>query len=183
MERVIEKEIHMLMANSDKHKTVDDILAEYKLPMLVKIAMGLDRMAFRSCQYPKPNLEGMLKDVLIERKKRLNDGFQWTEDNKARFLIVNDQLYEACEKGWEEALETAEILEKRIKWRDSFLKDYEIEVAIIAYPKVTSDKEYKVGECLGVEMLRGMREHISHCHYKRIRTDNEKPIIIDKRTN
>ena len=132
----LEKEIHFLMAigNSKLHSTtrrkaLDEILDGYKVPMLTEIAGKLicERRYYPSFyNYTEHDLNEMIGRVLFERKHRLNEGFKWTEENKARFLFINDQIYDACVKGWEEAKETAATLEKRIRQRDSFLKDYEI---------------------------------------------------------
>jgi hypothetical protein len=131
----IEKEVHLLMANMKKYTydkcdykkkiyVVDEILAGYSLSKLMKIAALLDKFSFPGVYYPERDMNAMLKQVLIERKKRLNKDFEWTEENKARFLMINDRLYNACVKGWKEATDTAAVLEKRINKRDSLLKDY-----------------------------------------------------------
>jgi hypothetical protein len=185
----VEKEIHLLMAHMDKHDTVTKILAGYKLPMLVKIAAGLDEMSFPSRQrkYAETDLKDMLECVLNERSHRLNADFQWTAENHARFLLVSDQLYEAYVKGWQEAFEIAADLEKRIKRRDSFLKDYEIEIIIAAYPQISGERKTAetVAAYLGEKKLRYMEYGLSHCHYDKYINDEDfkKPTTIDKSMN
>ena len=183
----IEREVHLLMANKNNRDKVKKILAEYKLPMLVKIAAELYDMKFHGKHYPKYDFDNMLKDILFERTKRLNADFEWTEENKARLLLVSDQLLEVCEKGWKEAKATAADLEKRIKRRDSFLKDYEIEVIIRAYPKIGGERiATDTIECyLGDETLRYMEHGISHCHYDKYINDEDckTPFSLNKNIN
>ena len=186
MEFDMKKEIHLLMESKDKRKILSKILAGYELPVLVKIAAVFDIMIFRSDKYPKTDLEFMLKVVLRERKRRINAKFQWKDETRKRFLLVNDQLYEACVKGWQEALETAAALEVRIKREDSFLKDYEITVNINAYPKINGDRDDVVTDYFAVKGLNNIAS-ISHCHYETIvlSADNESfpKLCIDKTTN
>jgi len=182
----VEKEVYLLMAYKDNYDIICEILAGYKLPMLVKIAAKLDDMGWKhNKKYLEDDLKDMLKSVLIERKRRLNADFTWTDENKARFLFINEQLYEACVKGWQEATETAAALEKRIKQQDSFLVDYEIEIIINAYPKIGNGEAAETVMChLGEETLKYMEHGISHCHYNSfIKNKFDKPITIDKSTN
>ena len=181
----IEKEVHLLMAYRDKCYTFEKILAGYKMPMLVKIAAKLHDMNFKSNTYPENDLEDMLTDVLSERKRRLNADFKWTEENKAQFLLINDKLFESCEKGWKEAFEIAEGLKKRIKRRDSFLKDYQIEIRINIYPKISGDVDETVTAYLGEETLRYMEHGIGHSYYNKHFNDKDlkKSITIDKSIN
>ena len=137
----VEKEIHLLMANRDKFEKIEEILAGNKLPMLVKIAAALYNQDNIFGKYRECDLSDMISYVLGERRRRLNADFKWTDENKARFLLINDQLYDACVKGWNEAVNTATVLEKRIKQKDSFLKDYEIEITLNAYPKISGERK------------------------------------------
>ena len=193
----LEKEIHLLMANeyskwhsSTRRKALDEILDGYKVPMLTKIAGKLicERSYYPSFyNYTEHDLNEMIGRILYERKHRLNEGFKWTEENKARFLFINDQLYDACVKGWEEAKETAAALEKRIKQRNSFLKDYEIEITLNIYPKIKGERRWasELESYLGHEETRLLEMNISHSHYKRkFKKENaDKPMLIDKSTN
>jgi len=182
----IEKEIHLLMAHRTKCDVVAEILAGYELPMLVKIAAKLSCMVFGICKYPEYDVKQMIKAVLRERKKRLDADFQWTDENRERFLAINNELYEACAKGWQEALKIAAALEKRMKRRDAFLKDYEIEIMIQAYPRIGGERDAvdNVAAYLGEETLRCMDSGLSHCHYSKVNSEDfQKSITIDKSMN
>ena len=183
----IEKEIHFLMAHKDNYDKIQEIIAGYKLPMLIKIAAEFYCFNIRPrcgiCSVH--DLDDMLKKVLSERRRRLNADFEWTDENKARFLFVNDQLYEVSKKGWDEAKETAAALEKRIKRRDSFLKDYEIEVTLNAYPKITGPRESakRVNYYLAEKANMPGNMSISHFRYKHDKNEEHTPLMIDKKTN
>jgi len=183
----VEKEIHLLMAHRDKRDTIKKILAEYNLPMLVKIAAKLYDVIFNRYHYPKYDMEKMLTYVLWERRKRLDTDFKWTDENKARLLFISDRLYEACVKGWQEATETAAALEERIKRKDSFLNDYEIKITLNVYPKIGGEREAAeaVAEHLGEETLRSLKLCISHCHYDNFikNEDYKTDITINKSIN
>jgi hypothetical protein len=179
-----EKEVHLLMAHRNNHNKISTIITGYETPVLVAIAAALYDMDIYARSYPKRDLEDMLKDVLQERKKRIDNDFTWTEEKKARFLLINDQLLEACEKGWQEALETAAELERRIKRKDSFIKDYEIKVRLSAYPRISGDTDEKVMAYFGDDVMRTVEYWISHCHYKSIIEDDyKKPLCLDRSTN
>jgi len=188
----VESEVHSLVAHMRNrvmisHHVIDEIIAGYTMPMLLKIAAevayGNTSMKFLS----EREEEYLIEQLLIERCRRLSEDFEWTEENRTRLLLVNDELFNACKKGWHEALEKAKILEKRIKSKDSFLKDYEIRIKINTYPKINGIAR-DVAECiesyLAEEMLPDI-ESISHCHYKKVTlNDQEFPkYMVDDNTN
>ena len=188
----VEKEIHLLMAYKDRDEAISEIIAGYRTPKLVKIAAALADMKSHSGKYSKyteHDLADMLDDVLEERRRRLDADFEWTDENRARFLLISDRLYDASVKAWQEAEETAASLEKRIKKKDSFLKDYEIEIAVTPYPKIRGEREAAVTVALYLaeETLVCMKTDISHIHYHRhIGGDGdgyEENLLTDKSMN
>jgi hypothetical protein len=186
-DRTIEKEVHLLMAYKDDYDAVCEILAKYSLPMLMKIAAKLHDMKHSDNRYPHRHMTRILEHVLCERKGRLNINFELTDENKARFLFVSDQLYEASAKGWQEAIETAGALEKRIKQKDSFLKDYEICIRLQAYPRVSGErKAAETIRCyLAEETLDYIDFRVGHSDYKNLTSGKGicEPINIDKSKN
>ena len=57
----------------------------------------------------------------------------WTEEKKARFLLVNNKFMEACEKGRIEARARHYELTNRMTVGDPFLRDFEIAIEIGPY--------------------------------------------------
>ena len=190
----LEKEIHLLVAHKKflhgycEDNALNGILAGYKVPTFVKIAgrfiYGMTHYS-RKYGYTEHDMAAMIERILHERQLRLNKGFEWTEENKAKFLFVNDQIYDACVKAWEEAKETAAALEKRIKRRDSFLKDYEIEITLNIYPGIGGRGRWvsEPESYLADEETKLIKTNISHSHYKKDFEEKEEPILIGKNTN
>jgi len=188
----VEGEIHSLVAYMRNRvmisdRVLDEIIAGYTMPTILKIVAELAYGNTSTKFLNEREREYLIKRLLIKRRRLLNADFEWTEDNRVRFLNVNNNIYELCKMGWREALKTAEILEKRIKSKDSFLKDYEIQIKINAYPKITGIKrdiaEY-IESYLAEETLPEI-ESISHCHYKSV-TLNDKDFpkyMVDDNTN
>ena len=191
----VEKEICYLANYEDGAYYIRNY-QDYKMPMLLNMAaLIMDRDFWRRTNfgvfdgidyvYAEHALKNILSEVLQERRRRLNADFQWTEENRSRFLSVSRQLYEAYEKGWQEAAETAATLEKRIKQKDSFLKDYEIEVSIVAYPQISGERDaaQAIAAYLGEETLLCAKSDISYYRKKSCLDEVEKPIALDKSHN
>ena len=184
----IEKEAHLLIAYKNRYDDQKNLIAEYKLQKLVKIvAMLIDHGDLFSDRfgYTKNEIDWIIEQLLSERRRRLNAEFQWTEENRARFKAVNDELFDACNKGWEEALDTAKALEARIKSRDAFLKDYEIDVTITAYPNIGGNREAAeiLGYHLGEDYHCSRVGEISHSRYKHDTDIDSLPMTVDKNVN
>jgi antirestriction protein len=187
----VDKEIHTLIAYTrnrgviSRH-VIDEIIAGYTTPMIEKIVaelyLGNIQLKFLS----KREAMFLMDDLLGERKRRLNKDFQWTDKTRARFLQVNNQLFDACKRGWQEAVKTADALEQRIKQRESFLKDYEISIIVNAYPAISGNRitAEHVAECLACEPGVADVERISHCHYHHVHDHENWPkSCIDESTN
>ena len=80
----------------------------------------------------------LLRAILRKRFRKLNSGFEWTQENKKKFLEVNDKLTQTFEKAYKEALSAAKELENRLNNNDDFIKDYEIEIKLRLH---TSDED------------------------------------------
>ena len=184
----IEKEVHLLMAYKNRYEDQEKLIEEYKLPKLTMIAATLidNREVFnKKFGYTKNEIDWMIEQLLSGRRRRLNADFQWTEESRTRFKTVNDELFDACEKGWEEALDTAKALEERIKAKDVFLKDYEIDVTITAYPKLGGKREAAevLGYHLGEDYHCSRVGEISHSRYKHDTDIDSLPMTVDKNVN
>jgi hypothetical protein len=79
------------------------------------------------------NTTPSLDDILSERQYRLNHAFKWTPKTIARFLEVNKLLADTLQKAFHEARPLLLEIEERIKNKDSFLHDYEMEIQLHPY--------------------------------------------------
>jgi len=77
-----------------------------------------------------------VQSLLSERQVRLNRAFEWTEGNKKAFVAMSDRLLVACDKGFAEMKAREAEIKKRIAEGDTFIKDYEVEMRIMPYPKL-----------------------------------------------
>ena len=144
-------------------------VAEYILENIRKVSFYKE--------FSKRDKRAAVDNLLMQRRGFLNRRFSWTEENKKRFLYVNDNLLRSCEKAWDEAMATAAVLEERIKQNDPFLKDYEIFVTLNAYPSGGGD--YKLDMFADVPRF---AMSIGHSHYE-IRDERGRPIAVDKTMN
>jgi len=79
----------------------------------------------------------VFRDIMIERRCRLNGKFKWTEGNKKRIAKVSDEFLKAWEEGYLKAkmiIETQYEKEKNIK---SFNDKYSIDITL--HPEVLFD--------------------------------------------
>ena len=79
------------------------------------------------------NYEEQIKAALNVRRRKLNDEFEWTAENKEKLLQLNDKLMECFEKLKIEALAVLQACNKRIEAKDDFLHDFEIEGYVRPY--------------------------------------------------
>jgi hypothetical protein len=150
-EKALEAEVNSLMAQMQSTETVQETLAAHDIPMLVKIAAELIEaqrnwahlgVRQKRYDYPKHKLKGMLHAVLNERRKRMNAGFRWTDEARARLFGVSEKLLKVCIAGQKEALEAAENLHKRMTNNDSFAKDFCVEAVLNACPLIEGERKH-----------------------------------------
>jgi len=129
----------------------------------------------------------LLNIVLHERVIKLNRDFEWTEENKERFIKVNDKITQTFEKAYNEAVSIANSLESRLNSNDGFIQDYEIEIKIGLY---MGEEFYgEGGDARGIGfVLSEPKSH--HCpiyysfgHSNLEYSLSEKPIYLDKSSN
>jgi len=82
---------------------------------------------------PKIRDDHLLTAILIERVSKIDRDFEWTDDNKLKFISVNNRFIQVFESAYNEAVSIANALEDRIKNGDIFIKDYEITIRITPY--------------------------------------------------
>lgn len=181
----VEREIHLLMAYKDKSHVLSEIIAEYQIPMLIKIiARLIDSLEVHS-KYPVLDIKYIIESLLQERRKQLDSAHIWTDENRKQFLLVDSIIQKSCNNASREALEVARDLEDRIKQNDSFINDYRIDVILNAYPKFGSnDNAEKTVEGYLAEGILLPFESTSHNVYKLVNDakDYSRP-YIDKNKN
>ncbi len=74
-----------------------------------------------------------LNDILRERKRRLNHDFKFTPKTIARFVKINALFVDCLKKAHAEAKPIRQRLARRLKNRDSFIKDFEIEIRLAPF--------------------------------------------------
>jgi hypothetical protein len=125
----------------------------------------------------------LMSRILCERCHKLNDNFEWTNENKQKLLNVNDKITQVFEAAYNEALSVAHELEARIENNDAFIKDYEIEIKITTYINEKDSDGYTIGDVIGnpVSGYYPINDSISHSSYER--GPREKPLYLDKKLN
>lgn len=131
--------------------------------------------------YPMHKKVSAVKRLLSYRCDIINKRFSWNDDKKKKFIRINNEILDSCEKAWCEALLVAENLEKRIRQNNSFLTDYEISVEMNAYPDFGNKNICTAVKTFYIDELQ-LRSFItiSNGQYDKI---NYVPQFIDKSKN
>jgi hypothetical protein len=74
--------------------------------------------------------EDRLNAALIQRRRKLNETFQWTAENKERLLLLNTKLMDCFEKLKTEITKESQHLQKRLNTTGDFLQDFYIEAFV-----------------------------------------------------
>jgi len=187
----LEKYSRMIFIDEHDYAMPSIIHAEFDndidslLYVLEYVFKNKKKLGFCRC-FPTIEDKFRISSLLRYRINYLHKRFSWTEENKKRFLHVNDMLISSCEKAWNEAVSTAVVLEERIKNNDSFLKDYEIEISFTVYPSFRDeDKENEDDLSYVAEYFAGKIDarqaiSISHSAYE-VCLDIDRPRDIDKK--
>lgn len=69
-----------------------------------------------------------LKEMLAERKHRLNANFVWTPENKQKIIELNNGLLERYREAYNELVRITNEFEERYRTGDNNYKDYTIDV-------------------------------------------------------
>ena len=72
--------------------------------------------------------EKKLREMLAERRKRLNDSFFWTPENKRKIVELNNGLLERYREAYDELVRVSAEYEERFRSGDKNYQDYTIEV-------------------------------------------------------
>ena len=188
----------VLLDDYPYHKKVMVILDELK-----KLYNSHDDLSDKLETYPVSTLELLVKEIhdetvygkpfdilfdiildtiLSTRAKKLNGNFKWTDENKQRFLKVNDTFMRVFEAAYNEALAVADELKNRIRNNDKFVKDYEIEITMNAYMHDHAYDDPEIMFVLAGPDFRMIHANIGHNNYSQRNKDN-KPLYLDKSKN
>lgn len=113
----------MQKKNCERYIKLSEKFEAYSIERLEKIAI----------QANEKEDKDKLKIALAVREYKLNQSFEWTSENKERFLCLNQKLIECFEKLKAEATVTLALLQQRIDNNDAFLHDFEIEMKVTPY--------------------------------------------------
>ena len=122
--------------------------------------------------------------ILSERSARLDNNFEWNNENRQKFLTVNDKFMQVFEAAYNEALAAVDELEDRIKNNDKFIKDYEIKIKITAYmhDRFYDDDLNNFGFVLSEpEPDITLKYSFGHSNFRD--EQKERPIYLDKSYN
>jgi hypothetical protein len=159
------------------YKNQRDKVKKYSIEMLELLAQKMYEKSYKR--------DDFLDIILSERVVKLKDNFEWTNENKQKFLNVNDKFMQIFESAYNEALAAAFELEKRIKNNDKFIKDYEIEIKITPYMggQFYDDTKNNFGYVLSEPKLNRSTINYSFGHLSYDREIKEKPVYLDKSEN
>lgn len=129
----------------------------------------------------------LLEEMLHERQQKINETFEWTPENKEKFLCLNRKLIDCWEKLHAEALQVVETLQSRLNKPDRFLHDYEVEAKIRPFiNKLDEDGEwgeaYNCIEEVLINLLDDFYPFVNRTNYNS-RSDNTYVIYLKKEQN
>ena len=161
-----------------------DEIRKYPVEMLEILALHIYHNDEFS-KYPGTVYYELLQSILSERVTKLNEVFEWADENKQTFLRINDKLRASFEKAYKEAFLIADELEKRIKENDDFINDYEIEITLTLYMKKLFPDENNASRKFGYVISEPSSRLSSQIHYRfnhycYNKVKNEIPVHLDR---
>jgi len=142
---IIQSNYHMNNPQPKTEKDLFDALEKASIAELETLAVELRenyrkaKLSLHGHRIPKKDILTRIENaaplywVLRKRKSRLNAAFKFTPKTIARLLRVNKHLEDSLEKARQEARPIMLEMEKRIKAKDAFLDDYELEMNLAPY--------------------------------------------------
>lgn len=98
--------------------------------------------------------EKKLREMLAERRERLNDSFVWTPENKRKIVELNNGLLERYREAYDELVRVSSEYEERFCSGDTNYQDYTIDVEFwYNAPESQSEEENDLWENLCEETL------------------------------
>ncbi|MCL2128864.1 MAG: leucine-rich repeat protein [Treponema sp.] len=92
--------------------------------------------------YASDSDKELFKFIMLERNKRLNRRFKWTEENKKRIAAVSDEFLKAWEDGFAKVKTIIEALYEKDKVKESFKDKYSAIITIC--PQILSKRDEKL---------------------------------------
>jgi hypothetical protein len=181
----LKQELENLLAVCDKRDEFDHITDAYNSQELTELLAYacVSRQRLICPEYSQP-ISLVANHLLSARQHRINAEFSWTDENKSRFVHVNDMLMDSFARGWEKAVRIAVDLDDKIASGKDFVNDYEIKVEIGPYPSIgiaDEDFDEELVLRLAEERYYLLGETMSHSD-----SDSktaELPIFLDKSRN
>ena len=89
--------------------------------------------------FPIRDVVRIISDILFVRKLKLDETFEWSEENKLKFLKVNNAITNSFRNAYNEALTVAKELFDKESNNDPFIKDFEVEIQVSPYIYMEDD--------------------------------------------
>ena len=78
-------------------------------------------------------MDRKLESLLHARQHKLNAAFEWTPENTEKILALDKRMIECFEKLRAEAIPLLDEFQKRIKNKDAFLQDFELNAKVTPF--------------------------------------------------
>ena len=131
-------------------------------------------------------VEDKIEEALYERSYKLNRAFEWTPENKEKFLRLNQKLIECWEKLDIEAKQTLKTIKSRLSEQGSFLHDFDIEAVVRSFIYVLDEdgEYYEADNCIEDVLINSLEESycVNHCWYNSC-DDEDVILYIDRKQN
>jgi len=110
------------MNNSDKNKTPRQKFEKHSLAALEAMAVSI---------FTNPDWDrNTLREILEERKRKLNKDFVFTSEDIETFLWIDSEIKKCVQKLQQQGVEIIKNLEKLTQEKDAFFNDFEVEAFI-----------------------------------------------------
>jgi len=121
----------------------------------------------RKYRHKTEEVKEKLESALYERQSKINQTFEWTPENKEKFLRLNQKFIECWEKLDIEARQIFKTLKNRFNNQDGFLHDFEID-AYVTPSIFVDDEDGDYGEaydCIEAVLIETHNENIHGKRY------------------
>ena len=133
------------------------------------------------CLYNKHKLDitkeikNKLKELLYERKYKINQTFEWTPENQEKLIRLNQKFIECWEKLDIEAKQMFKTLKNRINNQDIFLHDFEINAEVKPFIYIIDENgDYEEAEnCIEEVLIATLEDHVNSHYYGHSDTSEE----------
>jgi hypothetical protein len=128
-EKILKKLEKLYVSNYDKTR---GMLTTFSVEELEILAVKYYPISPNS-ERPYPRENTLLYCILLERLGRLNRNFEATAADIEHYFFLNDNIESSLKKAVTEAQILSSQLDKRIKEKDPFVKEYELKIEVIPF--------------------------------------------------